>query len=498
MPSRLRERLPLGTLRFRLAVWNTVVVLAMTVAALIAARYAARATLFDAADAELRGGVREVALAIDDLFPDMDAVVAEMRRRAVGQEQRGWFSQLLTQDGRTLWRSPDCPDDVAAVRPFNLDRVENVVQVGPYRYVRQRITSKDDQPVFHVRVGTYTTGLDASLRPLVRLLTILGGVLCGLTPLAGWWLAVRSTRPITAILETADRLEPTRLADRLPVRGVGDELDHLAVTINGLLDDVAAHVERQQDFLADAAHELRGPLAALQSSVEVALAHERDAAAYREALAVVLDEARSLAKLTNGLLLLAESGAESVPVAAAPVNLADVVRQAAAMFSGAAEDRGVAIAVADSTDQAVAGDPGQIRQVVGNLLDNAIRFTPPGGRIDVAVAHRVGGDRVTLTVTDSGRGIGAEHLPRLFDRFYKVDPSRARDGDSRSGGLGLPICKAIVERHGGTIAVTSRVGQGTTVTVDLPAAAASPPALLQTARPRAHEMVPNKRVAPDC
>ncbi|MFM7109182.1 MAG: ATP-binding protein [Planctomycetaceae bacterium] len=472
---RLRERLPWGTLRLRLAAWNTAVVLAMTVVALVAARYAARATLFHAADDELRGGVVEVALAINDLFPDMDAVVAEMRRRAAGQERRGWFSQLLTQEGQTLWKSEHCPDQVAAVRPFNLDRDENIVQVGPYRYVRRRITTPGARN-FHVRVGTYTTGFDASLQDLVRLLTFLGVVLCGLTPFAGWWLAIRATRPITAILETADRLEPTRLADRLPVQGVGDELDHLAITINDLLDDVAAHVRRQQEFLADAAHELRGPLAALQGSVEVALAHERDADTYREALEVVLDEARYLTKLANGLLLLAESGAENVPVAATPVNLADVVREAAAMFTGAAEDRGAAIDVSTTAAPAVvAGDPGQIRQVVGNLLDNAIRFTPPGGRIDVGLAQDADGGRVTLTVADSGRGIAAEHLPRLFDRFYKADRSRTRDGDLRTGGLGLPICKAIVERHGGTISLASRVGRGTTVTVTLPVAATTPP-----------------------
>ncbi|MFM9024357.1 MAG: ATP-binding protein [Planctomycetaceae bacterium] len=466
MPSRLREQLPWGTLRMRLAVWNTAVVLAMTLAALLAARYAARATLYSDADREFRGGAREVALALQDLFPDMDAVVAEMRRKAASHDERGWFTQLLAEDGTRIWTSAHCPEAVAAFPPHNLDRVENVVQVGPYRYVRLRI-AEPDQPVFHVRVGSYTTGLDQSLSGLMRVLLGVGGVLCALTPLAGWWLAVQSTRPVADILTTADRLDPSRLGDRLPVRGTGDELDHLAETINGLLDDVAEHVDKQHQFVADAAHELRGPLAAVQSSLEVALADDHDGADLREPLEEVLEETRYLTKLTNGLLTLAESGASTPDSMRTPVDLVGVARQAVTMFAGVGEEQGVSLRLADPDRPVVVeGDAAQLRQVVGNLLDNAMRFTAAGGSIDVRVASDVGG--AVLSVGDTGAGIAARHLPRLFDRFYKADASRAHDGSSRSGGLGLPICKAIVECHGGTIDIVSREGEGTTVTVRLP------------------------------
>jgi heavy metal sensor kinase len=480
MPSPAREQLPWGTLRFRLAAWNTAVVLAMTITALMAARLAARATIYADADAELRAGAREVTLALRDLFPDMQAVVDEMRRKAASHEQRGWFTQLLQEDGAQVWKSDHCPDEVATTKPFNLDRAENVVQVGPYRYVRLRIVQKG-RPDFHVRVGTYTTGLDERLGALLQVLLGVGGVLCALTPLAGWWLAARSTRPVADILATADRLDPVRLEDRLPVRGAGDELDHLATTINGLLDDVASHVGRQQRFVADAAHELRGPLAAVQGAIEVALSHDRTTAEYRESLEDVLEETRYLSKLANGLLLLAESGIDSVPLATAAVDLVALVRQAEAMFAGVAEDSGVALRSRLPTDAArVMGDATHLRQVIGNLLDNAIRFTPRGGTVEIAVAPDPAAGRLTLTVADTGAGIAAEHLPRLFDRFYKVDPARTRDGNARSGGLGLPICKAIVERHGGSITVASRLAEGTTVTVSLPSPSPQSP---HSARP---------------
>jgi len=456
---------PMTTLRARLTLWNTAVVLAMTLTSLLAARVVAHATLYADADAELRAGVTEVVLALQDLYPNLDAVVAEIGRKARSQEERGWFIQLLMEDGTTLWKSDHCPASVAEYPPHNLDRAENVVQVGPYRYVRLRIV-RPGQPTYHVRVGTYTTGLDDRLTFLMRRLTAVGLALSLLTPVAGWWLARRATRPVSDILQVADQLRPTRLGDRLPVQGSRDELDRLARTINRLLDQLADHVYRQQQFVADAAHELRGPLAAMRSLVEVAIAHDRSPAAYRETLEEVLEQTRHLATLTNALLTLAETGADDAATVHEDLDLAAVVRQTATMFAGVAEERGIRITV-EATPVFLPGNAAQVRQVLANLLDNGIRFTPPGGTVNVRVAADAGADRALLTVSDSGEGIAAGHIDRIFDRFYKTDPARSRHA-GRSGGLGLPICKAIIERHGGTIAVTSGPGTGTIVTVALP------------------------------
>ena len=454
-----------ATLRVRLTLWNTAVVLAMTVASLFAARLVAQATLYADADAELRAGAREIVLALEALHPDVAAVVAELGRKARSHEERGWFSQLLTQDGVTLWRSDHCPAAVANYPPSNLDREENVVQVGPFRYVRLRI-ARPGQPVYHVRVGTYTTGLDQRLSGLMRPLALVGVALSLLTPLAGWWLARQATAPVAAILRAADALHPTRLGDRLPTPGTRDELDRLARTINRLLDEVADHVDRQQQFVADAAHELRGPLAAINSLVEVTISQDRSETEYRETLLDVLEEGRRLTALAGGLLTLTEAGDASHAAVAEPVDLAAMTRQAAAMFAGAAEERSLHIAV-EAEPVVVSGDAAQLRQVLANLLDNALRFTPPGGGVRIRLAADAEQGRATLTVRDTGEGIAPEHLGRVFDRFYKVDPARARNA-CRSGGLGLPICKAILERHGGGIAITSEVGVGTTVTVTLP------------------------------
>lgn len=469
MRSPWADWIGLSTLRGRLTLWNTALVLMMTVASLLAARLIAGVTLYDDADAELRAGAGEVVLAMQDLYPDLEAVVAEIRRMASSHRERGWFVQFLTEDGHTLWMSDHCPEAVATFPPSRLDRQENVVQVGPFRYVRLRI-ARPDQPVYHVRVGTYTTGLDDRLSALVRQLTVFGGVLVLLTPVVGWWLARRATQPVADILRVAEHLRPTRLGDRLPARGTRDELGLLSETINRLLDQVATHVDRQQQFVADAAHELRGPIAAVQSSLEVALSKERSSREYQSAIEDVLRETRQLTRLTNDLLLLAEGGTESSAAAHTRLELASLVRQAASMFAGVAEERGVRMDVDLQVPAPIDGDARYLRQVCSNLLDNAIRFTQPGGSVRVTLAEDPARRQAVLTVADTGRGIGQDDLPRVFDRFFQADAGRDRGDATRGGGLGLAIAKAIVERHRGRIEVASTLGAGSRFTVYLPLA----------------------------
>ncbi len=466
MPWRSTDLASWDTLRARLTLWNTAVVMLMAAATLAAVWLGARGALYREADATLRGNVREIAIAIADLYPDTDAVVAELRRQEAGNAERGWFTQLLTDDGTTLWKSDRCPPEVAEFPPTAADRLENIVQVGPYRYVRLAIDGPSGHR-FHVRIGMATEMLDENVAALMRLLVPVGAAVSLLTPLAAYWLAGRATRPLGEILSTAERLRPTRLGDRLAVRGAGDELDRLALTINRLLDQVADHVERQERFVADAAHELRGPLTAMQSSLQVAVSQDRPAAAYRETLLDVLEAAGHLSRLANDLLLLAETVDGSAPRPRQAVDLARVAAQAVEMFAGVADERGIALSLDSAATPQVAGDAGRLRQVVGNLLDNALRFTPRGGSVRVAVA--AGGSGAVLTVRDTGSGIPAEALERIFDRFAMADPARSHAGGRRCGGLGLAICKSLVESCGGSITVASPPGEGTAVTVRIPA-----------------------------
>ena len=467
MPSRLLDRIPWATLRVRLTLLNTAVVLVAAATALIAVRVAGRAVLYREADAVLRGELQEITMALRELHPDRQAVVEELRRKAVGQKDRGWFAQLLDGNGATVWMSDNCPK-VVATWPIDFDKSENLVQAGPYRFVRRRVINPLDEP-FYIRIGMPTAFLDQDVNSLTRLLIPLGLALSLLTPLAGYWLALRATGPIADILRTAEHLKPTRLGDRLEVRGRRDELDQLSLTINRLLDQVATHVERQQQFVADAAHELRGPLAAIQTALEVASSKDRSVTEYRATLDDLLDETRHLSKLTNDLLLLAEGELGTPTKSQTHIDLDSIVRQTAGMFSGAAEDRSIRLLVNSADGIHATGEGRQLRQVVSNLLDNAIRFTPSGGGVTLALVFDPAAHQAVLTVADTGCGIESRHLDKVFDRFFQADSARDRGDVSRGGGLGLAICRAIIEQHGGTIAVTSQAEAGTTFSVRLPA-----------------------------
>ncbi|MFM7242949.1 MAG: sensor histidine kinase [Planctomycetaceae bacterium] len=466
-PTDLLRALPLRT---QLTAWNAAVVILLSAAMLVVVQYAGRGMLYSQADAELRGAANEAALAIREYGGDEQAIVAAIRRKEQTNAERGWFLHLLTANGMTIWQSDHCPAEVSLYPPTDLDRAETVRQVGPYRYVRVRVDLSTGVS-YLVRVGNYTTGLESSLRRLILLLTAVGIAMSLVAPVVAWWLAERATKPVRSMLTTAGLLSPTRLGDRLPVRGTHDELDLLAVTINGLLDAVARHVERQERFVADAAHELRGPLAALQGTMEVALARDDLTPDQQDTLSDMLEAARHLSKVANDLLVLAETG--SLPkICRATSDLAAIADQTVAMFSGAAEERGITLSIDAGSPIVARGDAVELRRLVSNLLDNAIRFTPPGGRIEVRVA--AASDGAILSVKDTGAGIASRDLARVFDRFFKTDPARSHTLGRRSGGLGLAICRSIAESCGGTIGIESQVGKGTTVTVRLPATPAAP------------------------
>jgi signal transduction histidine kinase len=298
------------------------------------------------------------------------------------------------------------------------------------------------------------------------------------------------------MIRTTARLRPGELGQRMPIRGTGDELDSLARTINGLLDRITSYLKQEHDFLANAAHDLRTPLAAIRSSVEVALSGRRTEAEYHELLALVIDQCSALQTLVNQLLLLAETDADRLQTDPEPVALDQVVARATEMFEAVAEFHGIELRTAGLAPALVAGNRHHLRQVVNNLLDNAIKFTaanlpaqaepgtnggPParesGGRptIDVELVRDDQRQQVRLRVTDGGIGIAAEHLPHIFERFYRSDKVRGRDSATHGNGLGLSICKAIVEAHSGTIQVRSQLGHGTVFIVNLPLAASPAP-----------------------
>ena len=467
------RRIPWGSLRIRLTLLNSAAVLLAMLVLLFAVRVGVRTALFNETEQTLLGEVREVAMLLDefqasseDVAASRDLLIAELKRKASSHRDRSWFLHLL--DGRnTLWASENCPQEIVNF-PVDESVTETVRHLGRHRWARRRIDTREGKKLY-VRIGMPDAVIEQDVDDLTWFLLPIGIGFTLLTPLAGYWLALRATRPIAGILKTAEKLKPTKLGDRLLTRGTNDELDQLSATINRLLDEVARHVERQQQFVADAAHELRGPLAAMQNALEVATTKNRSLDSYQGTIEEALGETRHLTKLANDLLLLAEVGNSLGSVFNEACDLGDVARQTAAMFGATAEERSIGLTIQTSGQAIVRGDERQLRQVISNLVDNALRFTPDGGRIDLSVESNQAAHEAIVTVADSGRGVEPEHLDRVFDRFFQAEAARDRGDIKRGGGLGLSICRSIVERHGGRISLDSPgVGRGATVTVIVP------------------------------
>ncbi len=288
----------------------------------------------------------------------------------------------------------------------------------------------------------------------------------------GRLLSAQALRPVAESIAAARRLDPGDLSERLPRTDSGDELDELAATINGLLDRLAAYHSQIIRFTADASHELRSPLAAMRASVEVALQQPRTANDYREVLVSLGEQCERLTALVNGLLLLARVDANQVHVQHEPVNLSALAEEAAEMYEPLAEEREIRFRWQCGAGVTVLGDPQRLRQLVTNLIDNAIKFTPAGGSVSMSI-HQIG-QACELTVDDTGIGIPTEHVAHIFDRFYQADPSRSSTGT----GLGLSICQWIAASHGGSIDATSTEASGSTFKVQLPLATGEPASTL--------------------
>jgi heavy metal sensor kinase len=459
------------SLRFRLTAWNTAVVLLTVGLAFVFIREGLRVTLLDETDAVLKEDAQEVALAVGEFYPMMQAIHQEMDRKARGHVNRGLFVQLFDESGKLLHTTSASADAQLSAKKSR--KQAEIVTRGAHRLVRYEV-HKPGLPVFTVRVGTTLAHVDEDVSRLTDLMTVAGIAILLLAPLGGFWLAGRATHPLARIIHTASRLRPSHMEERLPIRGVGDQLDQLSLTINSFLDQIADYLARNREFVANAAHELRSPLAAIQSSVEVALNARRSTEEYQELLAEIVDECSRLGVLVNQLLLLAESDVGRLKGEREPVRLDQIVATSIDMFRGAAEEREVDLSAASLQPMTVLGDAGRLRQVVNNLIDNSLKFTPAGGRIRVALLASPDAERIMLRVSDTGQGIAPEDLPHVFDRFYRGDKSRHRDDRTCGNGLGLSICQSIVAAHEGEIRVESTVGQGSTFEVALPAAVNRP------------------------
>ena len=430
------------SIRARLTLWySTVVVLVLVTGATVASLAQSRLSLqrlddeLDRAMATLDGVMRtEFAEGLS-----LEAAAAEASVEVVVP---GRALALLRQDGSplALW---GLSLDLTSLGPVASSPVLTTIaaRTGEARVLSRR--GEFGEHRYTAIVAAPLAVLRNEHSEMVRAMA-LGVVIALIGAAAGGWLIGRQTlMPLTKMSEQAGRITEREPDERLSAAYPEDELGRLAASFNGVLDRLASALHQQRQFMADASHELRTPVSVVRTATEVALAKEsRSAEDYRESLVIVGEQAERLSKLVDAMFLLSRAEAQGVSLRREFLNLDDVVADCVRGLRVLAEQAGVRIQTEGAQEVAVTGDDALLRQMVGNLLDNAIRHSPSKGVVVASLTREL--DRATLRVTDSGPGIDIADRARIFERFVRAE-------GSAGGGLGLPIAKWIAEAHGGTV-----------------------------------------------
>jgi two-component system, OmpR family, sensor kinase len=399
-----------------------------------------------------------------DLTPEEAAQVRELNR----------YAQVWSASGESLLRTQyitqDLPLDSTALHRVasrqELTIVEQAFQGMPIRSLYYPLERMGHLHAQHVlQVAAPLTGRNRMLRQLAWLLagiTVLSGAA---TFVGGWWLALRAVKPVHEITDQAESIRAGTLGRRISAHADSQEYQSLVRVLNSMLERLESSFEMQRRFTADASHELRSPLTVLKGEIELALRRDRPNDEYRRVLQSNLQEVDRLTWLAQDLLTLARSDAG---VMQPRLQFADVValsRTVLDRLGSKAEERHVDLVLDAPPVVEALVDPGLFEQLLWNLLDNAVKFSPPGAAVRVAITRD--GGACTLDVADRGPGIPESDTPRIFERFYRGDPARtaARDGGT---GLGLAIVRAMAEAHGGTVAARPNPGGGTVFSVNLP------------------------------
>jgi heavy metal sensor kinase len=317
---------------------------------------------------------------------------------------------------------------------------------------------------YTVEVGTSENEVFVALNGLLLTLSLGFPVFIGLTSVGAYLLLGRALRPVDQIVRSAERITFQNLSQRLPIPGTGDEVERLSLALNRMIQRLDEAFQLTTRFTADASHELRTPLTIMRGELEALLKEERLTEEQSSQLESVLEEAERLTQIIEGLLLMSRLEAGESQISKDPVDFANLVSTTVEQMLPLAEDKSVALVCEAPRDVMVEANEVRLKQVVVNLLDNAIKYTPEGGKITVRVHAEA--TSALLEVIDNGIGISAQALPHVFERFYRSEQIQARK--ARGTGLGLSMVLSIVEAHAGKVKAVSRENEGSVFRVEIP------------------------------
>ncbi len=399
------------------------------------------------------------------LYTEVIAEAAERRYARI-------YIRVLAADGRTLIETPGMESEVrhltfpppcssdedpawSAEMPGDHERILHIASATALLADRTQAT---------IQIA-YANPQERALLAQFRLWIIAVLALAGLILVViSHRLTRRGLRPLDDVASAASGIGSTNLDRRLVVDGLPAELKTMADSFNAMLDRIEEAFTRLSQFSDDLAHELRTPINNLRGEAEVALGHTRSVAEYQDVLASCLEECQKIGQLIDSLLFLARAENPRSAVARETIDLSHELQAVATFYRTAAEDVGVTLTSDLAAGLSMRGDVSLMQRAIGNLVENAIDHTPSGGRVRIDASASRGAMRVIIS--DTGSGIPSEHLPYVFERFHRVE--RARSNARGHVGLGLPIVRSIIVMHGGTVEITSVIGEGTRVSIQIP------------------------------
>lgn len=456
------------SVRTRLTLWYAGVLALSLIAFAFLIYYAAAAIFYERQDESLRSTVQTVASAYMEELGEQQSVGKASKVVLAELVFPSRYVEVADTNGKAVAWSPNFSGNGLVIPAPALtearQRGVSFVSVNDLRMAVVPLST--DRELGFAAVAEPLSVIDEALRRLRRELFAGVPLVLLLASAGGYFLARKSLSPIASMNEQTQRITAERLSLRLDVTNPRDELGRLATTINELLTRLETSFKEQQRFIADASHELRTPLAVLRGETEVALGKKRTIDEYQDSLSLIKDEAERLSRIVEDLFILARQPVDGPrTLAQEEISLNEVVKECVRAARVLAVRKGVRLKTEyGSASIVLSGDDELIKRMMLNLLDNAVKYTPQGGEISVALARQNGS--ALIVVRDTGIGIPQRDQLHIFDRFYRVDKARSRA--LGGAGLGLSIVSWIVAAHGGKVDVDSTAGRGSKFTVELP------------------------------
>ncbi len=462
----------LGTLAFRLTAWYVLAGLALVILTTTSLYFLLVTELQKSTDLFLADKVHVLRTMLRERPDDWDGLQEEIELESAARRYQQFYIRLLDERNAPLLTTPGMAEqlDLLQLTAQSQGRPEHPASMngknGRLFFVMSAPAAVGDS----AKTDTMQIAIDVSQQEALlaryrqRFWFILLGTLA-LFPLVGYQIARRGIRPVREVATIARHISSTNLHERIQPEGYPSELASLAGTFNKMLDGLEESFERISRFSADIAHDLRTPVNNIRGEAEVALARARTVDEYREVLGSCLEEAVRLSDLIGDLLFLARAESPLAHLHRESIDVGELLSGIREYYEAPAADRGVSLSTVVPNEPVFAQlDRSLLQRAVGNLVSNALAHTPPGK--SVVLGASVETASVRIEVSDAGVGIPAEALPRVFDRFFRVDESRSQA--SGGTGLGLAIVQSIMLLHGGNVEIASKVGQGTQVTLRMP------------------------------